>query len=139
MTISKMSALYFVLCCSAVLTLTISSRDSYSGTQTRYTHQRISVPCSSLNEETGQAGTIFLSRGHARLNDNHSSNVKPGTRIKAGDEIITGKDGFVGIIMNNKKISTIQPDTQARLICGELETGKPYVIMRSYISAAVRG
>ena len=118
MTISKMSALYFVLCCSAVLTLTISSRDSYSGTQTRYTHQRISVPCSILNGEAVFAGTIFLSRGRAGLNDNHGSNVKPGTRIKAGDEITTGKDGFVGIKMNSQKISTIQPDTQARLICG---------------------
>ena len=139
MTIFKNSTFNFVLCCSVVLIISISSSVSYSDIQIAYSHQRISVPCSSLNEETGQAGTIFLSRGHARLNDNHSSNVKPGTRIKAGDEIITGKDGFVGIIMNNKKISTIQPDTQARLICGELETGKPYVIMRSYISAAVRG
>ena len=85
------------------------------------------------------AGTIFLSRGRAGLNDNHGSNVKPGTRIKAGDEITTGKDGFVGIKMNSQKISTIQPDTQARLICGEMENGEPYVIMRPYISAVVRG
>ena len=106
-----------------------------SGKQIENTIRRLAACHSTLYEITELSGTVIYARGRARLNDTHGLNIRRGIRVKAGDEITAGKDGIVGIKIDNRKISTIEPDTQALLMRGEIEKSKPYVIQLLYLSA----
>ena len=139
MTYPQIVTLKIILFCSITVVLIVTSRDIYSDIRVQNTIHILAVTCSTLNGESELRGTVIYARGHVRLNENHGSSIKYGTRIKAGDEIITGKDGFVRIKLDNESTLTIQSGTQARLFCGEKKKDEPYKITRPYLSAAVRG